>query len=36
MDAATITADLHALLVERGQTVASAESVTGGGAAGSA
>ena len=33
MDAATVTADLHALLVERGETVASAESVTGGGLA---
>ena len=31
--AATTTADLHALLVERGETVASAESLTGGGLA---
>lgn len=33
MDAATLAADLHALLVERGETVASAESLTGGGLA---
>ncbi len=33
MDAVTLAADLHALLEERGATIASAESLTGGGLA---
>jgi nicotinamide-nucleotide amidase len=33
MDAVTLAADLHALLEERGETIASAESLTGGGLA---